>query len=342
MQTDYEVFDVVIVGAGPAGLSCARVLGESGKLSILLIEKNAKIGPKICAGGLTTKIKQLGISLENAKPLFSRVTLSFETNSVVVQDNEPFVGTVDRGEFGQFMLKQIPDNVDVRVGLEVQSVDDEFVFTSQGKIKYKYLVGADGSNSLVRRFLKIPNKKFLVAMQYMVKGDFNDLEFHFDAKLFKSGYAWIFPHENLTSIGCGMTAGEGSNNLKRNFDRWLSTRGIKHDGSIQGWTISYDYRGFDFSNKFLIGDAAGFASGLTGEGMYFGIVSGREVAQRILNPNYKCPQIKKILKIKRFHERALRFFAWLSKYKSANSILNKIANLARNRHVAKWMINNFG
>ena len=45
-------FDVVIIGAGPAGLKCAEQLKNS-NLSVLVIEKNKIIGPKVCAGGLT-------------------------------------------------------------------------------------------------------------------------------------------------------------------------------------------------------------------------------------------------------------------------------------------------
>ena len=50
----YTVYDVIIVGAGPAGLRCAEILGQS-KLSVLLLEKNAKMGQKVCAGGITRK-----------------------------------------------------------------------------------------------------------------------------------------------------------------------------------------------------------------------------------------------------------------------------------------------
>jgi geranylgeranyl reductase len=47
-----ESYDVIIVGAGPAGLRCAEVLGGS-RLEVLVTEKKSVIGPKVCAGGLT-------------------------------------------------------------------------------------------------------------------------------------------------------------------------------------------------------------------------------------------------------------------------------------------------
>lgn len=56
----------------------------------------------------------------------------------------------------------------------------------------------------------------------------------------------------------------------------------------------------------MVGDAAGFTSGLTGEGIYFAMVSGMEVAKKIINKNYQCPKIKKILSIKKEHEKILK------------------------------------
>jgi flavin-dependent dehydrogenase len=47
-----DTYDVVIIGAGPAGLNCAKKLSEADK-TVLLVEKNTEIGPKVCAGGIT-------------------------------------------------------------------------------------------------------------------------------------------------------------------------------------------------------------------------------------------------------------------------------------------------
>lgn len=45
-------YDVIIVGAGPGGLECAYRLKDS-HLSVLVLEKSPRIGPKVCAGGVT-------------------------------------------------------------------------------------------------------------------------------------------------------------------------------------------------------------------------------------------------------------------------------------------------
>lgn len=56
-----QFFEVIIIGAGPGGLKCAEILGNS-SFSVLVLEKNEVIGPKVCAGGLTGKgIKHMDI-----------------------------------------------------------------------------------------------------------------------------------------------------------------------------------------------------------------------------------------------------------------------------------------
>ncbi len=339
-----EKYDVVIVGAGPAGLSCAIELQKS-ELSVLLLEKNKEIGPKVCAGGLTTKIKEFGIPLDFAEILFSKVKLSVKDKKIKISnDGIPFVGTVDRNRLGKFLVSKLSEKITIRTGCRVAEIGSNFVVADGRKIFFKYLVGADGSNSLVRKSLDLKSDKFLVAIQYIVPKSFKNLEFHFDTSLFGSGYSWIFPHLGYSSVGCCKDIRSCREfNLKKNLDVWLNKISIKNT-NIQGWTINFDYRGFWFENKFLVGDAGGFASGLTGEGIYFGLVSGRDVAGKILDQNYECRGIAEILRIKKRHERLLsiaNFFVSLNK-PLTNFFLGWLIGLGKYHWFAKKLIKNYG
>ncbi len=76
MENSVDKFDVVIVGAGPGRLNCAMKLEEVGK-NVLLLEKNAAIGPKVCAAGITSKdLDKLNIPEE---------IFDFKYNSVKVE-----------------------------------------------------------------------------------------------------------------------------------------------------------------------------------------------------------------------------------------------------------------
>jgi len=341
-----DKYDVIIVGAGPAGLGCAIELQKS-EMTILLLEKNKEIGPKICAGGLTTKIEDLNISLDTAEILFSEVIASARDKKVKISNGKiPFVGTIDRGKLGKFLVTKLSPKTTVVTGCNVSEIGENFVIADGKKILFKYLVGADGSSSLVRKSLGLKNNKFLMAIQYFIPESFKNMVYHVDTGLFGSGYSWIFPHKGYTSVGCCQdTRSFRPLTLQKSFHQWLANEKIDIKGAkLQGWTINFDYQGFDFGNKFLVGDAGGFASGLTGEGIYFGLVSGRGVARRIINPHYKCKGITEILTIKRRHERVLSIANFLTKinYRLANTMLSFLVGLGKYRWFSKKLIKNYG
>ena len=71
--------------------------------------------------------------------------------------------------------------------------------------------------------------------------------------------------------------------------------------------ISYDYRGYRFDNIFLVGEAGGFASGLTGEGIYQSLVSGEEVAKIILDPSHIPEAMNSVINYNSSQEKIMRF-----------------------------------
>lgn len=306
-------YDVVIVGAGPAGLNCAEVLAKGGK-TVLVLEKNSEVGPKICAGGLTAKVEEEKLlSLQDVDKIFYSIKLYFSRTCKKLAGSDPLVATIDRGKLGKIMLeKAVKSGAEVKIGIKVKEIKENSIVADGQEIEYNHLVGADGSNSLVRKSLGIKTEKVLVTLQYTIPQGvqkFEEMKYFFDSKIL-NGYFWIFPHKDYSIVGCGYYPQKIRNksfNLKSAFEKWLKDRQIKTTGlRIESFLINFDYQGYQFDNKFLIGDAGGFASGLTGEGIYFAMISGREIAKKITNPQYNCPEISKILKIKKDHENFLK------------------------------------
>lgn len=312
MEEKENFYDVIIIGAGPAGLACAAGLRESG-LRILLLEQKSVIGPKVCAGGLTRRdIKHLRIPGRLLDREFRALCVHAPLGGATVRDRDPMISTVDRRRFAEWQLQKLAGapNVTIRKNCQVTAIDSAQVTAGGTSCRYRFLVGADGSFSLVRRHLGLATEKSAIAIQYLVPTDkFRNLEFFLDGNKFQTWYAWIFPHRGYASIGCMCDPKFlDAKILQKNFRAWLRKNRIDVTGGrFEGYAINYDYRGFKFGRTYLAGDAAGLASGLTGEGIYQAIVSGEEVAKSILNDKYEAPGIAELLTTKRLHAAALRF-----------------------------------
>jgi flavin-dependent dehydrogenase len=125
--------------------------------------------------------------------------------------------------------------------------------------------------------------------------------------------------------------------MRRNLDELCDRFSIEKT-RFEAARINIDYKGFVFGNRFLAGDAAGFASGLTGEGIYQALLSGEEIAKGILNSDYRYPGIKHILKIKNRQESILRILS-LNRYIPPIVFNNAVPFLLKKMDICR-MINN--
>lgn len=305
-------FDVVIIGAGPAGLKCAETLGGSG-LTVLVLEKNSSVGRKVCAGGLTSRcLEYLAPPSSILERFFDSVVIHRERKDFRVRGDKPLVAMVDRNALGEWQLSRSARfrNVEIRFNAAVSAVEKECVHVGEKRVAYRFLVGADGSSSIVRKFLGIPSRKVCVGIQYTLPGSsFQDLELFCSPDLFSAWYAWIFPHKRSVVVGCVCDPRYlPAKALRENFHRWLSLRGIDASHAVlEAAPLNYDYQGIRFGNVFLVGDAGGFVFGLTGEGIYSALVSGEEAARSILDSKYVSIKTSKLLALKNKQERALDF-----------------------------------
>jgi geranylgeranyl reductase len=298
-----EHYDVIIIGAGPAGLKCAEILGGS-ELKVLLLEKNEIIGPKVCAGLMTSDgIKYLDQDV-GANQFKECIVHSIFGKTKVDLTDYP-VYTINREKLGQRQLKKLErmNNITIRTKTFVNKIGEDYVLADNREIKFKYLVGADGSSSITRRHLGLKTNKLFVGVgiHYIIPTKkYKEIELFFDTRLFKTWYAWIAPHDNYASIGagCDLKILSGKK-LTANFHKWLKRNNIDvSNRKYEAGSLNYDYQGIHFGNKFLIGDAAGLIYGFTGEGIYPALVSGKEVAKKIIDNNYKL-SLENILRKKR-------------------------------------------
>ncbi len=298
-------YDVIIVGAGPAGLNCAEKLSHAG-LTVLMVEQKETIGYKVCAGGLTKKdIEYLQIPSSLLEQEFDSISFHTPSKKVVIRGRENILYTVDRKKLAEWQLQKLHSGyVHIKTGVRVTGIEkDGIILNTSEKVYYRYLVGSDGATSTVRKSLGLKVNQYAAAVQYIIPdSNYEALEVFCDANYFHSWYAWIFPHREYVSVGMMfwpqyLTAATALSN----FNQWLEKREIDvSTGQYQAHPINYEYQGFHFDNIFLAGDAGGFASGLTGEGIYQALISGEIVAHTIIDGHYNDKDLSGLLRKKIF------------------------------------------
>lgn len=335
-------FNTIIIGAGPAGLSCAKELGKTQKT--LIIDKEEILGNKVCAGGLTILNHNLNLShnLPHDKYLSFKeqyFTINNFNKKIVLE--HPII-TIDRQELARYQLNQIVSmqNITILTNTILNYISKNFIMTNKGKFYFDSLVGADGSNSQVRKYLKLKNR-FYIGLSYRLKNcPYDKMRWIFNTKILKSGYAWIFPHINYVSVGCDFNplivntqvAKKYLHEIIKKFNFSISSE------QLESAPINTLYQGTKFTNIYLIGDAAGLPCAFTGEGISFAMISGQEIAKLIVDKNYETPQLKKILSIKKRREKSLKFFDILSNHTIQSILLNLGATLLKSKKAQKFFV----
>ena len=310
-------YDVIIVGAGPAGSVCATYLSESG-LKILLLDKAKFPREKVCGDGLIGKsvfiLKELGLtkSLESSdggRVIRGGLFSAPSGTTVIARSSKAknFGYTCKREVLDNILFNNAKKHVDAIQEFEVTEVlrEGESVVGIRGidrrkksqEFKSRVVIGADGATSLVANRLKA--RKFadehhsiaLRAYYKGVNGLSDNIEVYFTKSLMP-GYLWIFPLSNgYANVGIGMLTSDLKSrriNLKKAMQNELVTNptlssrfgGAKCVSEIKGWNLPLGSGMGLMGGKgwLLIGDAASLIDPLSGEGVGNAMISARLAA----------------------------------------------------------------
>ena len=294
-----KVWDVVIIGASVAGLSCAQALRHS-DLSVLILEKNNSVGQKVCSAGLTAK--SLRCIMPDSKPckISRKIKMGTEKKSLLIDFEQVFMQSYARKEIEETLLHPLLESAHIKIlfNQHVLGIEKDKIITRTDQFTFKRLVGADGAFSLVRRHLKIPTQK-KAAVYHILKPGAPDYDaFYFLPETFPKGFGYVFSRkidDQIYTIIGGVTDIPNPS-LKTDVEQWIKKtfRIDPHQYKTESTLGNYDYQGWHFENIFLIGEAAGLVDPVIGEGMYYAHETGKACGGYLLHG--KDRSMKKILR----------------------------------------------
>lgn len=338
-----ESCEVLIVGGGPAGSTCARELVNAG-IDVLVVDKSHFPRDKVCAGWITPGVVEtLQLDLDDyRKNHICQDITGFHTgilNGAATSNyyDEAVSYGIRRYEFDDYLLKRSGARVlaDTSVN-DIQWQNDHWLVNNS--IQAKLLIGAGGHFCPVARYMgaRVGRTECAVsaqeaeiemtpAEQAECNVDPNIPELYFFPDM--SGYAWLFRKGRFINIGVGRENVSGIAKDCNDFLDYLVENHKIPSGLVKRFKghayLLYDHarRNCVDNNMLLIGDAAGLAYTESGEGIRPAIESGLLAAQVIIHA--KGQYTKRHLEIYQLYLEE-RFGA---KHSKANHWL--IANLRR-------------
>ena len=298
-----SVFDVLIVGAGPAGLLAAESLAEQG-VSVAVIEKDRIPGKdKPCGGFLTHKGAIHGkIPPSLAERQTTGISISMPGLPIHHVDYQNPVGIqITREALGRYLCQRA-NTAGAKILLQHQAIrcvriDSQWQITLKGNTKElqaSLLIGADGVNSLVARQTglrtRFLNNQLGITIQAQValpeeeitKRFGNRMELYYGREICPYGYLWIFPKRETVYVGVGSLLSVVTDRLQRYLTNFIEDhpRGKEQlaGGNIQLLEralvpLTYERQSVN-DGVLLVGDAAGHCSAITGEGIHYAIFAG--------------------------------------------------------------------
>ena len=294
------MLDVVILGAGPAGGTAARIISENG-LDVLLLDRERFPRIKPCGGGLTSRALELLPTHSDALIKAWPVKWVFEGRGPqrltrTVKTEAPYSHIVHRPAFDQWLVEcaqaagaQFHDNEAVTA---IEPITGGYqVTTTRSTYRTRYLIGADGGRGISARLLGFSRPKNGAAVEVEIPVSDAVYAKWRESVLINTadypwGYAWVIPRYPVLNIGVGSFH---ANRLRLQplLHEWVAAKlgpDAGRDQAMLAHPLPYRYQPARLAKEraLLVGDAAGLMDALSAEGIYSALYSASLAAQTVI------------------------------------------------------------
>ncbi len=281
-------FDVLVVGAGPAGACAARAAAAAGA-SVLMIDRKRRIGePVQCAEYIPRRLAGHVTIPEGSVVQKVESLATFLPDGEVVRKSAPGF-MLDRARFDRG-LAAAAERAGVRLWPETEALcrgSDGVALRRQGRrvrVHADVIVAADGPRSTVGAWIGRRNRRFVVALQETVvlRESLQETEVYL-GRGFPGGYAWLFPKGECAHVGVGLqpalngTLKPALAHFKERLGKRIGPVVARTGGLIP---VGGPLRTYDEATRVLLaGDAAGQTHAITGGGIPQAVICGAMAGQ---------------------------------------------------------------
>ncbi len=290
-----EQFDVIVIGAGPAGSTTAYRLAREGA-HVLLLDKVRFPRDKPCGGGISMRaMRELPF---DPQPVVERVIDRLEWSfcgrrPFLRGGGKPLASMTRRRRLDNFLVEQaVSVGADFRDGVDVSEVSERGARVDGRWIDSELLIGADGVNGSAARSLDLADRRvYSVAFEGNLPRTLFDLErwrstVVIELGTIPGGYCWIFPKGDHLNIGVGGWESTGPT-LRKHLKEFCNRRGFDYSKlqDLRGYRLPGRRPGAALARgrALLVGDAAGLVDPLSGDGMYAAFLSSRLATEAALD-----------------------------------------------------------
>jgi geranylgeranyl reductase family protein len=276
-------YDIIVIGAGPAGLYTTRLL-ESIGLKVLVIEEHSEIGKPMACSGLISKNLEKFLKIDDSwvDHRVKGAVLHSHTDREIKLEKSGFAAyVINREIFDHSLSLGLKSDILLKTRAEKISTKDSVkVKTNKGLFHSEILLGCDGPNSLVRNHFKIkPHETAQGIIAIENKPNTNPfVELWFDKDLSRDGFLWKIPRGSSTEYGM-LSPRPDHKTLEKHFK-------LKPGYTRTAGKIPLGIQETVFERTLLIGDSASQVKPWSGGGVIYSFTAA-EIASEVLKKAFK-------------------------------------------------------